>query len=739
MEHKHGVFDSDTRFSINPITRQIRNDSNRKIVLIQNDHKSEVFTFECPRTVEGHDMSLCNEVEVHFLNISSDKKREKSGFVTLEDFRVDPEDNSKVVCSWEIDINSTRLAGSLNFLLFFKCKEDDVITYGWHTAIYEGIFIAKGINADESFESDYVDVIERWKAKVMAHFTAELAAWKENTAAEIREEAFEDIAVERKRIDLLSNYVTPEMFGAVGDGVTDDTLAILAACRNENGLPVLFAPKTYIINIVPNENAEQNYFFDNPTATVFVGVKGKTVIKLGDNDNCNLEKGNGFESIFHFTRSEKEIVFSGVTFDFNYKNNVIHHKSWQTGTVENNIQQVAIGCYYVKSLRVSDCTFVGHSGTNVINFRANKNLNIGYCVIENCAFLDLGNKSIHQGLEAYHDHSTLSIHCDNTGNHDFEFIVRVENNYFQGVGGNAFNACECFASNFVFSKNVIENYAMGVQPASDYENTKVTISDNTFKGIGCAVAVNCNHIDNTRTDGECAFDVITIHDNSIVIDAVRTFATPTYESFRNTVGGYYKGNWIGVVQGINSIRKSINAISVKNNHVLFEDVSGLPDGLFDSSNYYNGCFMNFSNISGVEGLFVNTILVENNRIENLPSKLLSLIPYSAIKEIIVRSNEVINPFRRPMAQAFINGGLVALTGTLQELNLIDFSNNHIDYDYTSDFYGAVILTTSIADLGENAILKMTDNMCRKPYYGLVHETGEASPFKHKVIRETYLT
>lgn len=171
MEHKHGVYDSDTRFSINPITRQIKNDSNRKIVLIQNDHKSEVFTFECPRTVEGHDMSLCTEVEVHFLNISSDKKKENSGFATLKDFRVDPKDESKVVCSWEIDINATRLAGSLNFLLFFKCKEGDVITYGWHTAIFEGIFISKGINADESFESDYVDVIERWKAKVIQQIT----------------------------------------------------------------------------------------------------------------------------------------------------------------------------------------------------------------------------------------------------------------------------------------------------------------------------------------------------------------------------------------------------------------------------------------------------------------------------------------------------------------------------------------------------------------------------------------
>ena len=41
-----------------------------------------------------------------------------------------------------------------------------------------------------------------------------------------RAERQAEIAVERTRIDLLSNYVTPQMFGAVGDGVTDDTEAI---------------------------------------------------------------------------------------------------------------------------------------------------------------------------------------------------------------------------------------------------------------------------------------------------------------------------------------------------------------------------------------------------------------------------------------------------------------------------------------------------------------------------------
>lgn len=169
MEHKHGVYDSDTRFSINPITRQIKNESNKKIVLCQNDHNSEIFTFECPRTIEGHDMSLCNEVEIHFLNIEGKGTKKKSGFYTVKDFQVDPENESKVVCSWVIDRNATGLVGALVFLVRYKCKEEKIITYDWHTEIYKGITISDGINADETFEADYVDIIERWKDSVIRY------------------------------------------------------------------------------------------------------------------------------------------------------------------------------------------------------------------------------------------------------------------------------------------------------------------------------------------------------------------------------------------------------------------------------------------------------------------------------------------------------------------------------------------------------------------------------------------
>ena len=62
MGHTHAVYDSDTHFLIDPITRAITNANNAKTALMQHDHNSERYTFECPRYIEQHDMSKCNRV-----------------------------------------------------------------------------------------------------------------------------------------------------------------------------------------------------------------------------------------------------------------------------------------------------------------------------------------------------------------------------------------------------------------------------------------------------------------------------------------------------------------------------------------------------------------------------------------------------------------------------------------------------------------------------------------------------
>lgn len=162
MAHAHIVSDSDNHFIIDPISRQISNNS-KKTILIKTDHNSEQFTFELPRYVEGHDMSLSNKVEVHFLNINNKTRQTNPGIYNVVDFDVDAEDNTKVLGTWLVSREATKYPGSLNFVIRFSCLDDDNVEYySWNTAIYTGITISDTIENTETIVEDYVDIFRQW-------------------------------------------------------------------------------------------------------------------------------------------------------------------------------------------------------------------------------------------------------------------------------------------------------------------------------------------------------------------------------------------------------------------------------------------------------------------------------------------------------------------------------------------------------------------------------------------------
>jgi len=166
MAHNHSIYDTDRNFQIDPVTRVISNPSN-KITLIQYDHNSELFGFEIPRYIEGHDMSLCNRVEVHYINIGA--KSQNTGIYEVTDLQVLPEDEDVVTCTWLISQNATQLVGSLHFVVRYACVEDDgTISYNWNTAIYSGVKIYSGIHNTEHIVEQYADILEGWKQDLYA-------------------------------------------------------------------------------------------------------------------------------------------------------------------------------------------------------------------------------------------------------------------------------------------------------------------------------------------------------------------------------------------------------------------------------------------------------------------------------------------------------------------------------------------------------------------------------------------
>ena len=171
MAHKHSVYDSDNHFSIDSLTRSIKN-TGSKVVVAQYDHNSERFTFDIPRYIEEHDMSLCNRVEVHYINVSASTREQTTGVYEVEDLGISPDADDVVIFSWLISQNATVYVGPLTFIVRFVCMTGDVIDYVWNTAIHTGITVSEAIYNSEIIVEQYADVLEQWERRVLNPITS---------------------------------------------------------------------------------------------------------------------------------------------------------------------------------------------------------------------------------------------------------------------------------------------------------------------------------------------------------------------------------------------------------------------------------------------------------------------------------------------------------------------------------------------------------------------------------------
>lgn len=166
----HSIYDFDTRFKIDGITRKISNESHGKSTLIQYDHNSERFTFEVPNVIEGHKVEDCTNIEIHYLNIDSSNPSNKiAGVYEVDDVSIETNDNNDEVAvfSWLVSQNATSLVGMLNFVVRFVCVEDGEVTYIWSSEIYKKITITNGINNSNTIAYEYADVLEQWKNEIV--------------------------------------------------------------------------------------------------------------------------------------------------------------------------------------------------------------------------------------------------------------------------------------------------------------------------------------------------------------------------------------------------------------------------------------------------------------------------------------------------------------------------------------------------------------------------------------------
>lgn len=162
MAHTHDMYDMENHFEINGSSRFIRELSATKLVVVQGDHRSEIITFKMPRFIDGHDMTLCNRIRVHFNNVDTATNDKSDDIYDVTDLKVCEDDENMLTFTWEIEAVATKYAGTLTFSVKFQCVEGDNILYEWNTAKYVGTNVLAGINNSEEFVEKYSNVLEQW-------------------------------------------------------------------------------------------------------------------------------------------------------------------------------------------------------------------------------------------------------------------------------------------------------------------------------------------------------------------------------------------------------------------------------------------------------------------------------------------------------------------------------------------------------------------------------------------------
>lgn len=232
MEHKHGVRDTGAHFTIDQYTRAIKNDSANKTTIVQFDHNSEQITFEIPLLIDGHAMTSCDLIEIHFINISTDGNSQNHGTYEVQDIAAN---GDKAVFTWLISQNATQLVGSLNFIIVFKCVEDGVTVYRWSTEICKTLAVSSGMENGEEVLADYPDILAQWKTQL---FDASNVAVSNVATAEAKALAAIEEAGEAKKQSVLDSI--PDEYEALS-ALTEQNY------RNKAGAIVLSAEGKSIV------------------------------------------------------------------------------------------------------------------------------------------------------------------------------------------------------------------------------------------------------------------------------------------------------------------------------------------------------------------------------------------------------------------------------------------------------------------------------------------------------------